>query len=178
LAYCHSPEVIKADWALHLGDDELMGQWFDEDVERLMRAPYDVYSFPRYNITLPEVEITGATKTDILVTVQPDGLPYISSRPWYPDFCQRLFRPGHLIHHGEVHEGAQVIGRLAMARPHVFHFDYIDQTVEERRQKWQRYIKQGVEAASIKRGLVPDYYKRWCLPEEYEHQLSVCEEQI
>lgn len=166
-AYVHSTQVLKTDWALHLGDDELMGEWFDEDIETLMAAPYDVYSFRRYNVC------TAIGDSDRITDVRHI---YISTSPWYPDWCQRLFRPGHIVHNGEVHEGPQVDGRLSMARPHVFHFDFVDQSPAVREKKWETYLKQGVVEASRKRGVEDDYYKRWCLPEEYEYEISSCQE--
>lgn len=167
-AYAHSPERIKTDWALHIGDDELMGKWFDEDVERLMRAPYDVYSFPRYNLV----------RVHELEEAKQPYLAHISSTPWYPDWCQRLFRPGYLVHSGQIHEGAQVMGRLQMARPHVFHYDFIDQDLKDRKDKWKRYLKQGVVEASRQRGLPDDYYKRWAVPEDFQFDVNLCEEQL
>lgn len=159
LAFCHSPEKLKTDWALHLGDDELMGEWFDQDVEMLMKAPYEVYSFPRYNLIN-------------------DPHHYVANSPWYPDWAQRLFRPGSLIHNGEVHEGAAVTGRLSMARPHIFHCDYLDLDKQAREAKWKNYLKQGVVEASRKRGLPDDYYRRFSLPEDYDVVIESCEENL
>jgi len=158
LAYCHSEENIRTDWALHLGDDEVMGEWFREDIAELLAAPFDVYSFPRYNMISKE--------------------EYIPELPWYPDWAQRLFRPGSLHHRGEVHEGAEVRGRLSMARPHIFHWDFIDMTREEREARWQRYLKQGVVEVSRKRGLQEDYYRLWSVPEDYDHTAAKCEEKL
>lgn len=177
LSFCHSPEHIKTNWLLHLGDDELMGKWFDEDVERLLAGPYDVYTLPRYNLVhAPYSRPTEGPGEGYIYDLREPR--YISSDPWYPDWATRLFRPGYVIHNGKIHEGPVPRGRIAMARPHVFHFDFIDQTREERERKWKQYLKQGVAAVSSERGLADDYYKRWCLPEEFEHEVAVCEEPL
>lgn len=165
LAYCHSPERIKTDWALHIGDDELLGEWFDDQIDDMMRAPYDVYSLPRYN----------------LARVPTDVPHYYSAPPLYPDWAQRLFRPGYLIHEGHLHEGPTVKGRLGMGMPHLFHFDCIDFTKEEREQKWLRYVQQGVRKVSLERGLATDYYKQWCVPEDWKllsDSVKECEERL
>ena len=167
LPYCWSTEHIKTDWLLYLHDDELMGQWFDQDIERLMASPYDVYVLPRYNIVDP-----------------PEGVHYngphhyIPDRPWYPDYAMRLFRPGHLIGTGELHDNPKAAGRISVARPHIFHFDLLDHSREAREAKWRRYLRQGVIEVSRKRGVSDDHYRKWCLPEDYEHGIAACDERL
>lgn len=167
LPYCCSTEHIETDWLLYLHDDELMGQWFDQDIERLMASPYDVYVLPRYNLV---EERHGL----------PEGreLRYIPNKPWYPDYAMRLFRPGYLIGTGELHDNPKAAGRISVARPHIFHFDLLDHPRVAREAKWHRYLKQGVVEVSRRRGLPDDHYRQWSLPEEYPHGVAVCDERL
>lgn len=149
--------AVKTDWGLHLGDDEIMGDRFNEETAAVMlgREDVDGWSLPRYNLCAPGRYI--ATK--------PDGEP----DPRYPDYAQRLFRRGKIVHSGVIHEGAFINGPVMVGDAHIFHFDMLDQTREERLAKWDRYVAQGVLQASRDRGVRPWYYRQWAVMEDYPY---------
>ena len=149
--------AVETDWGLHLGDDEVMGDHFPEELPRLLAEEgVDVWSFPRYNVSAPG--------------------RYYAGEPLYPDLALRLFRRGKLAHPGRVHEGPVPLGPLRRAGSHIFHLDVLDRTRKEREAKWARYVEQGIVGESRDRGLPPWYYRQFAVPEGHGFEERDCEE--
>jgi len=113
----HACSLAQTDWILRLDCDERLGNWAKQELPKCLNGKYDYYWMPRY-------------------WLYQDAQHHISN---IYEYQLRLFRRGYVTHPDHVHFSPIGKGEQGQANFHIFHFDLLWTTEEERREKMQRY---------------------------------------
>jgi len=114
----HASSLVQTDWILCLACDERLGSWAKQQLFTLLDSKIDYYWLPRY-------------------WLWKDSRHYVVTH--YPDWQLRLYRRGHVTYMPQIHASPRGDGEQGFALCHIFHFDLLWSTTEERIRKMQAY---------------------------------------
>lgn len=115
------PEVyrnVSCDWAVRLDDDEMLSEQLADRLVDLRQGLLDGDMADFYRT--PRAHVTDWLANEYVKTGRIDGGP---NADWWPNIQLRVFKRGHVVHRGKVHEGPEGIGVGGVLHAPILHFN-------------------------------------------------------